>query len=160
MTDVSGMPETGKKAPAFTLENGAGEKVALSKMKECYVVLYFYPRDNTPGCTVEAQQFRDHLDKFSQLDTVVMGVSPDTVATHAKFSEKHSLGFQLLADPEHVVAEKYGVWVEKNMYGKKRMGIQRSTFLIDKGGKILQVWTKVKADGHAASVLEALRGLK
>ncbi|MCW5879616.1 MAG: peroxiredoxin, partial [Anaerolineae bacterium] len=123
------------------------------------VVLYFYPKDNTPGCTTEACDFRDNIARFQSADTVVLGVSCDSVDSHRKFTEKFSLPFPLLSDEDHAVAEKYGVWVEKNMYGKKSMGVQRATFLIDKSGKIAAAWPKVKVDGHVADVAEKLAEL-
>ena len=121
-----------------------------------YLVLYFYPRDNTPGCTTEACDFRDGLAQFQQADTMVLGISTDDVTSHQKFVEKFTLPFPLLADTDHAVAEKYGVWVEKSNYGKKYMGIQRSTFLINKQGKIAAIWANVKVAGHVAEVAGAL----
>lgn len=146
-------------APAFTLPDSNGKKVSLASLKGKIVVLYFYPRDNTPGCTVEACAFRDAQPSLEQLGAVVLGISPDTPDSHVRFSEKYSLNFTLLADPDHAVAEKYGAWVEKNMYGKKCMGIQRSTFLIDGAGIVRRVWRKVKPEGHAGEVLESVRQL-
>jgi peroxiredoxin Q/BCP len=157
--DLGGLPEAGKKAPAFTAASSSGKSVKLSDFKGQNVVLYFYPKDNTPGCTVEAQQFQAALGDLTKLNAVVLGVSPDDVASHCKFASKYRLEFQLLADTEHSIAEKYGVWVEKNMYGKKYMGVQRATFLIDAAGKLAQVWPKVKPEGHAADVLAALQQL-
>jgi peroxiredoxin Q/BCP len=154
------MPAVGKKAPAFDLPAFPKGRVKLSELKGKYVVLYFYPRDNTPGCTIEACDFRDRHDDFTGEDVVVLGISPDSVATHGKFTEKFSLPFPLLADEDHAVAEKYGVWVEKNMYGKKSMGIQRATFVIDPEGKIAAAWPKVKVDGHVSAVKAKLKELK
>ena len=151
--------EEGKKAPAFTLAADDGGKVKLSDLKGQPVVLYFYPRDDTPGCTKEACAFRDLQAEMRELGAVVLGVSPDTVESHRKFRDKFKLNFPLLADIEHKVADKYGVWREKNMYGKKSMGIQRSTFLIDADGKVAKVWKRVRVAGHDDQVLEALRGL-
>ena len=151
--------EPGKKAPAFTLVSDSGEKVKLSDLAGSPVVLYFYPRNDTPGCTREACNFRDQLKDITKLGAKVFGVSPDNVKSHEKFRDKYSLNFPLLADPEHKVAEKYGAWREKNMYGKKSMGIQRSTYLIGSDGKVVKVWKKVSVDGHDAQVLEALREL-
>lgn len=148
-------PEEGSKAPAFTLTADDGSKVKLSGFKGKYVVLYFYPRDDTPGCTKEACAFRDLNQNIQAADTVVLGVSPDTVESHVKFREKYSLNFPLLADPDHAIAEKFGAWREKNMYGKISMGVQRSTFLIGPEGKIIKVWKKVSVDGHAQAVLDA-----
>ena len=124
------------------------------------MVLYFYPKDDTPGCTKEACAFRDAEKKLAKSDATVLGVSPDDVASHVKFRDKYSLNFPLLADPDHKIAEKYGAWREKNMYGKKSMGIQRSTFLIDAAGKVAKVWKRVKVDGHDQQVLDALAELE
>jgi peroxiredoxin Q/BCP len=149
--------EPGTKAPAFTLVSDSGEKVKLSQFKGKSVVLYFYPKDDTPGCTKEACAFRDAQSEMTKLGAVVLGVSPDTVESHVKFRDKYSLNFPLLADPDHAIAELYGAWREKNMYGKKSMGVQRSTYIIDAQGKIAKVWKKVSVDGHDAAVLEALK---
>jgi peroxiredoxin Q/BCP len=151
--------EPGSKAPAFTLLDAEGKKVKLSDFKGSPVVLYFYPKDDTPGCTKEACAFRDRSAELKKLGAVVLGVSPDTPASHTKFRDKYSLNFTLLADESHEVAEKFGAWREKNMYGKKSMGIQRSTYLIDAQGKVARVWKKVSVDGHDAEVLEALQEL-
>lgn len=151
--------EPGSKAPAFTLLDAEGKKVKLSDFKGSPVVLYFYPKDDTPGCTKEACAFRDRSEELKKLGAVVLGVSPDTPASHTKFRDKYSLNFTLLADESHEVAEKFGAWREKNMYGKKSMGIQRSTYLIDAQGKVAKVWKKVSVDGHDAEVLEALQEL-
>lgn len=151
--------EPGKKAPAFTLTADDGSKVRLSDLKGSPVVLYFYPKDDTPGCTREACAFRDAQSELQALGAKVLGVSPDGTASHAKFRDKYALNFPLLADEDHQVAEKYGAWREKNMYGKKSMGIQRSTYLIDADGKVAQVWKKVSVDGHDQQVLEALQEL-
>jgi peroxiredoxin Q/BCP len=154
------LPAVGEKAPAFDLAAFPEGRHKLSQYKgKQNVVLYFYPRDDTPGCTTEACGFRDQLGSFASAETVVLGVSADTVESHQKFAQKFSLTFPLLADVEHVVAEKYGVWVEKNMYGKKSMGIQRATFLIDKSGKIAAVWPKVKVEGHVEEVAQKLAEL-
>jgi thioredoxin-dependent peroxiredoxin len=149
--------EVGSKAPAFMMVSDSGKKTKLSEFKGKPVVLYFYPKDDTPGCTKEACAFRDASDQLKSFGAIVLGVSPDDEASHAKFRDKYSLNFQLLADPDHSVAELYGAWREKNMYGKKSMGVQRSTYLIDGDGKIAKVWKKVSVDGHDAAVLEALR---
>jgi peroxiredoxin Q/BCP len=146
----------GSKAPDITLETDAGEKWKLSGMKGKNVVLYFYPKSDTPGCTTEACEFRDANADFARQDTVVIGVSPDPVKAQAKFRTKFDLPFALLADVEHAAAEKYGVWVEKSMYGKKYMGVERTTFVIGKDGKIVKIFNKVKPAGHAAEVLAAL----
>jgi len=151
--------EPGTKAPSFTLANDCGEQVKLSDFKGKPVVLYFYPKDDTPGCTKEACAFRDAAKDLKTLGAVVLGISPDGTESHARFRDKFQLNFPLLADEKHEVAEAYGAWREKNMYGKKSMGIQRSTFLIDGKGKIARVWKRVQVDGHDAEVLEALREL-
>ena len=151
--------EEGKKAPAFTLHADDGSKVKLSELKGNPVVLYFYPRDDTPGCTKEACAFRDRQDEIKALGAQVFGVSPDTVESHVKFRDKFSLNFPLLADPDHAMADKYGAWREKNMYGKKSMGIQRSTYLIDADGKVAKLWKRVKVDGHDQQVIDALKEL-
>lgn len=151
--------EEGQRAPAFTLTADDGSKVRLSDQKGSPVVLYFYPKDDTPGCTKQACAFRDAESKLKKLGAKVFGVSPDDVDSHVKFRDKFSLNFPLLADPGHKVAEKYGAWREKNMYGKKKMGIQRSTFLIGPDGKIAKLWKRVKVDGHDEYVLAALKEL-
>ena len=154
------MPTIGKAAPAFTLPSVEGEtegKTRLGQYKGTHnVVLYFYPRDATPGCTTEACDFRDAIERLHGGDTVVLGVSTDDAKSHAKFIAKHELPFPLLVDADHTVAEKYGVWVEKNMYGRKSMGVQRATFLIDKAGKVAAIWPKVKVKGHVDEVLAAV----
>jgi len=152
--------EAGKKAPDFTLATDSGTKVKLSSLRGGPVVLYFYPRDDTPGCTKEACAFRDQHKSLKKAGATVLGVSPDDVASHAKFRDKFKLNFPLLADPGHKVAEKYGSWREKNMYGKKSMGIQRSTFLIDSDGRIAKLWKRVKVDGHDTAVLAAISELE
>lgn len=152
--------EEGSKAPAFTLAADDGSKIKLSDLKGSPVVLYFYPKDDTPGCTKEACAFRDLHKELAKLGAKVLGVSPDDTASHVKFRDKFQLNFPLLADTEHKVAEEYGAWREKNMYGKKSMGIQRSTFLIAPDGTIAKVWKRVQVDGHDAEVLEALKALK
>ena len=151
--------EPGKKSPAFTLKADDGSKVKLSDLKGSPVVLYFYPKDDTPGCTKEACSFRDRKSEIEALGAVVLGVSPDTVESHVKFRDKYGLNFRLLADADHQVAEKYGAWREKNMYGKKSMGIQRSTYLIDADGKVAKVWQRVQVDGHDDQVIEAIKAL-
>lgn len=151
--------EVGSKAPAFTLVSDSGKKAKLSDFKGRPVVLYFYPKDDTPGCTKEACAFRDASVQIKEFGAVVLGVSLDDEASHIKFRDKYTLNFPLLSDPEHSVAEMYGAWREKNMYGKKSMGVQRSTYLIGTDGKIVKVWKKVSVDGHDAAVLEALQGI-
>lgn len=152
--------EAGAKAPAFTLPSDRGETVRLSDLKGRPVVLYFYPKDDTPGCTREACAFRDRAGELQQLGAHVLGVSPDTAESHVKFRDKYQLNFPLLIDADHKIAEKYGAWREKNMYGKKSMGIQRSTFLIDAAGKVAKVWKRVKVDGHDQQVIDALQQLR
>jgi peroxiredoxin Q/BCP len=152
-------PLEGSPAPAFALPADDGSKVRLRDLKGSPVVLYFYPADDTPGCTREACAFRDRAAELKKLGAKVLGVSPDDVASHAKFKQKYKLNFPLLADVDHTVAEKYGAWREKNMYGKKKMGIVRSTFLIDADGKLARVWKSVKVNGHDEQVLAALREL-
>jgi peroxiredoxin Q/BCP len=152
------MVEEGKPAPDFELASDSGEKVKLSDYRGRPVVLYFYPKDDTPGCTTQACGIRDVYGEFQQRGAVVLGVSPDDEASHVKFRDKYSLPFTLLADPEHKTAEEYGVWVEKNSYGQKRMGIERSTFLIDSEGNVAKVMRRVKPDAHADDVLGALPG--
>lgn len=151
--------EEGKKAPAFTLTADDGAKVRLAELAGSPVVLYFYPKDDTPGCTREACAFRDQKTQLKKMGAVVLGVSADSVESHVKFRDKYQLNFPLLADIDHKIAEKYGAWREKNMYGKKSMGIQRSTFLIDGKGKVAKVWKRVKVDGHDEQVLAALKEL-
>jgi thioredoxin-dependent peroxiredoxin len=150
------MVEEGKRAPDFELTSDTGERVKLSDLRGKPVVLYFYPKDDTPGCTAQACGIRDAYAEFKQRGAVVLGVSPDDEASHVKFRDKYSLPFTLLADPDHHVAEEYGVWVEKTAYGKKRMGIERSTFLIDADGNVAKVMRRVKPDTHADHVLAAL----
>jgi len=151
------MVEVGKPAPDFTLQDQLGNKVTLSKLKGSPIVLYFYPKDNTPGCTKEACAFRDAFAEYEKLGAKILGVSPDGVETHAKFIEKHELPFTLLADTERKVCEAYGVWKEKNMYGKKSMGVERTSFVIDSKGIVRQVFPRVKVDGHSDAVLTAIK---
>jgi peroxiredoxin Q/BCP len=149
----------GTKAPDFTLTADNGAKIKLSSLRGQPVVLYFYPKDDTPGCTKEACAFRDQHKALAKHGAKVFGVSPDDVDSHQKFRDKFELNFPLLVDTDHKVAEKYGAWREKNMYGKKSMGIQRSTYLIDAEGKIAKVWQRVQVDGHDDQVLAALAEL-
>ena len=153
------MIEIGQPAPDFTLPQDGGADIALSSLQGGPVVLYFYPRDDTSGCTLEALDFTAQSADFAAAGARVLGVSKDSVASHGKFRAKHGLGIALLSDAEGDVCERYGVWVEKNMYGKKSMGIERATFLIDGEGKVARIWRKVKVDGHVAEVLEAVRAL-
>jgi len=151
--------EPGGRAPAFTLTADDGSKVRLTDLKGHLVVVYFYPRDDTPGCTREACAFRDQQAELKKLGAQVLGISTDSTESHGRFRDKFKLNFPLLSDPNHAVAEKYGAWREKNMYGKKSMGLQRSTYLIDADGKVAKVWKAVKVDGHDDEVLAALREL-
>jgi thioredoxin-dependent peroxiredoxin len=151
--------EAGQPAPDFTLPADDGRKVRLTEQRGSPVVLYFYPRDDTPGCTKEACAFRDRQPELQRLGARVFGVSTDDVASHVKFREKYQLNFPLLADHDHQVAERYGAWREKNLYGKKSWGVARSTFLIDAEGVVNQVWKRVSVDGHDEQVLAALTAL-
>ena len=153
------MPELNQPAPDFTLPQDGGEPVTLSALKPAPVVLYFYPRDDTPGCTKEAIGFTEALAQFNAAGATVLGVSKDSIAKHGKFRAKYELGIPLLSDAESDVCERYGVWVEKAMYGKTFLGIERATFLIDGSGNIARIWRKVKVPGHVAEVLEAVRAL-
>ena len=146
----------GGKAPAFSLADAGGKTVRLSDFAGRKVVLYFYPKDNTPGCTTEACGFRDAHAAFAKRNAVVLGVSPDGPESHGKFAAKFSLPFTLLCDPGHEAAEAYGAWGEKNLYGKKSMGILRTTVVIDEQGRVARIFRKVRAAGHAAEVLAAL----
>jgi thioredoxin-dependent peroxiredoxin len=148
--------EEGQEAPDFELTSDAGERVRLSGFRGQPVVLYFYPKDDTPGCTAQACDIRDNFDAFTERGAVVLGVSADDESSHVKFKEKYGLPFTLLADPTHEVAEQYGTWVEKNFGGKKYMGVERSTFLIDPEGRIAKVMRRVKPDTHVERVLAEL----
>jgi peroxiredoxin Q/BCP len=150
------MIEKGSPAPDFTLSSDTRGDVTLSTLRGKKVVLYFYPKDDTPGCTTQACDFRDSLPRFEGVAAVVLGVSPDSVESHAKFRAKHELNYPLLADVDHQVAEAYGVWKEKNLYGRRFMGVERSTFLIDEGGNVAEVWRRVKPKGHAEMLAELL----
>lgn len=153
------MLDIGSNAPDFKLPTDAGTAVQLSNLKGHAVVVYFYPKDDTSGCTAEAKDFSCLVDDFKKLGATVIGISPDGAASKAKFRKKYDLSVELAADEDKSVAEAYGVWVEKSMYGKKYMGVERSTFLIGKTGKIAQVWRKVKVPGHADAVLQATKAL-
>jgi peroxiredoxin Q/BCP len=148
--------EPGDRAPAFTLLDQHEEKVKLTGFKSRKVLVYFYPKADTPGCTTQSCNLRDIADQIG--DTAILGISPDLPAKQAKFDEKHSLGFPLLSDPEHTVAEKYGVWAEKSMYGRKFMGILRSAFLIDERGKVAEAWYKISPKDTPTKLLAALAG--
>lgn len=151
------MLQEGDIAPSFELPTEGGELLALEDFRGQSVVLYFYPRSDTPGCTLEAQEFTALGKEFAREDAVVIGVSPDSPARHARFKAKHGLDLHLASDEEKTVAEAYGVWVEKAMYGRTYMGVERSTFLISPGGRIARIWRKVRPKGHAAEVLAAIR---
>jgi peroxiredoxin Q/BCP len=150
------MVEEGKLAPDFELTSDSGETVRLSDLKGRPVVVYFYPRDDTPGCTAQACGIRDNHDAFAERGAVVLGISPDDESSHVKFKQKYGLPFTLLADPDHRVADEYGVWGERSMYGKTYMGIERSTFVIDPEGNVARIMRRVKPDTHAEQVLQAL----
>lgn len=151
--------QEGMKAPAFTLPDQSGAKVALSKLKGKWVILYFYPKDMTSGCTKEACEFRDSLSKLKTKNCVVLGVSKDSIKRHVEFSEKFDLNFQLLSDEDGEICEKYGVWQEKSMYGKKYKGIVRSTFIIDDNGRIAKAYYKVRLNGHVQKIVSEVNQL-
>ncbi|MCC7564789.1 MAG: thioredoxin-dependent thiol peroxidase [Methanomicrobiaceae archaeon] len=155
MTALSiGMP-----APDFCLPDADEQTACLADFRGGYVVVYFYPKDNTSGCTLEARSFSDELEAFARLNTPVFGISPDSVKSHKKFSEKQHLAVRLLSDPDRQAIEAYGVWVQKKLYGSEYMGVDRSTFIIDPEGKVAAVWRKVKVKGHVAEVMEKLEEL-
>jgi peroxiredoxin Q/BCP len=149
--------EAGNKAPAFSLPDQDGKKIGLKDLKGAPAVVYFYPADDTPGCTKEACQFNENLSVFSRAGVTVVGISPDGAAKHQRFREKYGLKFPLLSDPGHQTMEAYGAWGEKTLYGKKTLGVIRSTFLLNDKGVIVRAWYNVRADGHAAKVLEEVR---
>ena len=151
--------QPGDKAPDFTMPTDGGGSVTLSKLKGRKVVLYFYPKDDTSGCTAEACGFRDSFPNFRKIDAAVIGISRDSVAAHDKFKKKYELPFTLASDADGKVTERYGVWVEKSMYGRKYMGIERATFLIDEKGVVRKEWHKVKVPGHVDEVLAAVKAL-
>ncbi|HKB84974.1 MAG TPA: thioredoxin-dependent thiol peroxidase [Ignavibacteriaceae bacterium] len=151
------MVEEGMKAPDFSLQNQDGETISLKDFKGKNIILYFYPKDNTSGCTKEACNFRDEFPKFKNVDAVILGVSPDSVKSHKKFADKYDLPFNLLSDEDRDVIETYGVWKEKSMYGRKYMGVERTTVVIDVNGKIKKIFPKVKVDGHNEELLVALK---
>lgn len=146
----------GSSAPAFSVPDDTGKTIELSAFKGQKLVVYFYPKDDTPGCTTESCAFRDQFPKFSKLNVAIVGVSKDSVKSHVKFKEKFGLNFPLLSDETGTMCADYGVWVEKSMYGKKYMGIERTTFLIDETGRIEKIWSKVKVDGHVDEVRAAI----
>ncbi len=151
--------EPGKKAPSFDLPSDGDGRIKLSGLKGQKIVLYFYPKDDTSGCTQEAIDFNGLRKQFEKANTIIIGVSPDSVKSHDKFKAKHDLDFDLVSDESKTMLEAYGVWVEKSMYGRKYMGVERTTVLIDEAGKIAQVWNKVKVPGHAKEVLAAAKAL-
>ena len=153
-------PKIGNKAPVFNLPATGDKKIALKDLRGQNVVLYFYPKDSTPGCTLEGQDFRDLKGRFTRAKTVILGVSRDSIKSHENFKTKQKFNFDLVSDADEKACKAYDVIKEKNMYGKKVMGIERSTFLIDKEGRLAQEWRKVKVKGHAAEVLEAAKALK
>lgn len=150
------MIKIGNKAPAFTLSNQKNEKISIKNYLGKKVILYFYPKDNTSGCTTEALEFKNHINDFTAKNSVIIGVSADSVDSHCKFAEKNELPFDLLSDEKKVVLEKYEVWKEKSMFGKEYMGIERTTFIIDELGKIQDIFPKVKVNGHFKELLEKL----
>lgn len=154
------MLEEGVKAPGFKLPDETGKTLDIAKFKGKPVVVYFYPKDDTSGCTAEAKDFSCLADEFGAAGAAIIGISPDSSASHAKFKKKYDLAVHLAADEEKAAAQAYGVWVEKSMYGKKYMGVERSTFLVGKDGKIARIWRKVKVPGHAEEVLAAVKALK
>lgn len=151
--------EIGSKLPTFHLSDDHGKKVTSKSLVGTPLVIYFYPKDDTPGCTKEACDFRDHAKHLAKFKVRILGVSPDDTASHGAFRDKYQLDFSLLADTEHAVAEAFGAWREKNMYGKKSMGVQRSTFLFDAKGLLVKVWKRVSVDGHVQQILDALKEL-
>jgi thioredoxin-dependent peroxiredoxin len=154
------MIEVGQKAPDFSLVDQAGRTVTLSGFRGSPIVLYFYPKDDTPGCTKEACAFRDAFAEYRKRGAVILGVSPDDPTSHARFAGKFDLPFTLVADPEHTLCETYGVWKEKNMYGRKSMGVERTTFVIDAEGILRKIFPRVKVDGHSDAVIAALDAAK
>lgn len=153
------MVSEGKKAPAVKLKNQDGKTISLNDFKGRNVVLYFYPKDNTSGCTAEACNFRDEFPKFKNIKAVILGVSPDSVESHKKFAGKYNLPFNLLSDEKKAVLEKYGVWKEKSMYGRKYMGVERTTVIIDRQGKVRKIFNKVKVQNHNKEVMDTLKNI-
>jgi peroxiredoxin Q/BCP len=154
------MLSEGDAAPEFELESDGGGIIRLGDLKGKQVVIYFYPKDDTSGCTKEAIAFTEHSSEFSKLGVHIIGISPDTAASHDKFKAKYNLGVQLAADTEKVAVQAYGVWVSKSMYGRKYMGVERPTFLVDANGKIIRIWRKVKVPGHVEEVLDTVQSFK
>ncbi len=150
----------GNKAPDFRLTTDNGTRLQLSSLKGRVAVVYFYPKDDTSGCTLEAKDFSTLARKFKAAGASIVGISPDSVASHQKFKKKHNLNVLLAADEDKTAAEAYGVWVEKSMYGRKYMGVERATFLVDAKGRLARIWRKVKVRGHAEEVLEAVKALR
>ncbi len=159
MNSLTNLPQAGEKAPDFALPNQDGNLVSLSDFQSNWLILYFYPKDDTPGCTTEAKEFTDLSQEFSALGATIVGVSPDTEKSHCKFIQKHNLSIQLLSDPEHQVCENYGVWQLKKFMGREYMGVVRSTFLIAPDGKLAYVWSNVKVKNHVQAVLAKLQEL-
>jgi thioredoxin-dependent peroxiredoxin len=157
--DMTKKPSQGDQAPDFELPNDHGDAISLKSLAGKTVVLYFYPKDDTSGCTKEAIDFNGLRNEFEHLGAIIVGVSPDSVASHAKFKTKHKLALDLASDETKKMLETYGVWAEKSMYGRKYMGVERTTFLIDRNGKIIRIWNKVKVPGHAEAVLAAIKDL-
>ncbi len=152
--------ELNTKAPDFTADTDGGGKITLSENKGKWIVIYFYPKDSTSGCTTEACNFRDNYERLSTLNAVILGVSPDSVKSHDNFKAKQELNFSLISDTDKSICESYGVWVEKSMYGKKYMGVERSTFIIDPEGNIKKIYRKVKVNGHVDTVIADLQALQ
>jgi thioredoxin-dependent peroxiredoxin len=159
MFSLKEMLQVGQKAPSFSAADQNGNPVTLNDFQSNWLVLYFYPKDDTPGCTTEAKDFTDFVEKFNALDAKILGVSPDSEKTHCKFINKHSLSIQLLSDPEHQVCETFGVWQLKKFMGKEYMGVVRSTFLINPEGDVVFIWSNVKVKGHVEAVLSKLQEL-
>lgn len=154
---MNNIPQVGQSAPTFTAQDQNENKVSLEDKQGKWIVLYFYPKDNTPGCTTEAKDFTEYAEEFEKLGADIIGVSPDSAKSHCKFIDKHDLSIQLLTDPEHEVIEAYGAWRLKKFMGKEYMGVVRSTFLISPDGKIAQVWDKVRVKAHVEKVLQELK---
>jgi thioredoxin-dependent peroxiredoxin len=154
---MTNIPEIGQPAPDFTAPDQNGNTVSLKDKQNSWLVLYFYPKDNTPGCTTEAKDFSEYAERFKELGAVIMGISPDSAKSHCKFIDKHDLSIQLLSDPEHQIIEAYGAWRLKKFMGKEYMGVVRSTFLITPDGKIAQIWDQVRVKAHVEKVLQELK---